>query len=456
MQHRVLVIENQHQAEFGSVSDVLGRTGAVDCRRLGWEQVDRQHLVGDDDDLIVAVGSRSEPRMPGVFEWLADHPISAPVIAVLPDLVDEALVRLVLQTADDFIFPPLREIEVRYRVERILGSPRSTLDTARTQLIREHGLTSLVGRDAAFRRSIENLPRYAMSDYSVLITGETGTGKELCARALHHLGKRRNLPFIAVDCGAIPEQLFENELFGHARGAFTDAHRDHRGLIAMAEGGTLLLDEIDALSLASQAKLLRFLQEKTYRQLGSDRFQRADVRVLAATNRDLHACVQRREFRSDLYFRLNILNIHLPALRQRPGDIQLLAQHFLQEHATSDPPAPTSFSMGSMRLLSSHQWPGNVRELCNVVQRAIVACDGDRVLPCHLDIIGDHNPSAEPGEGGFREARAAAVEAFERRYVEELLRKHNGNVTRAAREAHQDRRAFGRFVKKYRIDRHLL
>jgi DNA-binding NtrC family response regulator len=454
MQHCVFIIEGQLPTEFGSLSTMLERDGAFECRRLGWNEVGPEMPGIGGAQLIVLVAPTKDPRVTGVLEWLRSQRI--PVIAVLPERPDRDLLRLVLQIADDFLFPPLREDELRHRVARILDGPRNDLDTVRKRLISEHGLTTLVGREPAFLRSIENLPRFAATDYSVLISGETGTGKELCARAIHHLGKRRNFPFLAVDCGAIPEQLLENELFGHARGAFTDAHRDYRGLVSMAEGGTLFLDEIDALSLASQAKLLRFLQEHSYRQLGSDRFQRADVRVLAATNRDLESCVRTREFRSDLYFRLNILHVHLPSLRQRPGDIELLAYHFLQEHARTDPAAPAAFSAAALRQLMAHSWPGNVRELCNVVQRAIVACGGKQILPCHLDAPGRSGPPVESTGEGFRVARAAVVEAFERRYVEDLLRKHQGNVTQAAREAQQDRRAFGRFVKKYRINRHQL
>ena len=173
----------------------------------------------------------------------------------------------------------------------------------------------------------------------MLVTGETGTGKELFARAIHHLSARRHAPFVAVDCGAIPDQLFENELFGHVRGAFTDAHRDQRGQAPLADGGTLFLDEIDALSLPAQSKLLRFLQDHTFRPLGGDRNERANVRVIAASNRDLERLVEQKEFRADLFFRLNILRLHLPPLRERRDDIPLLAQRLLED-SRADAAAP--------------------------------------------------------------------------------------------------------------------
>jgi DNA-binding NtrC family response regulator len=251
----------------------------------------------------------------------------------------------------------------------------------------------------------------------------------------------------------------ENELFGHARGAFTGADRESKGLVALADGGTLFLDEIDALSLAAQAKLLRFLQERTFRPLGSDRLQHANVKVVAATNRDLAKSVRESRFRADLYFRLNILHVHLPPLRERQGDVVLLAQRMLEQaNAKWDGP-PKSFTRAALRALEAHDWPGNVRELGNVVQRAAVTSDGEWLSPSHLDLASaalsppGHEPPGGEVSGSFRAARAATLAAFERRYVEELLRKHGGNVTRAAREAEQDRRAFGRFIKKYGIDR---
>ncbi len=456
MRRQLLIIEGEARSDVGQVHAILERDAAFACQRLTWDEVIREELGGHNEQLIVAVAPPTTPQMADVFEWLRRNPIAVPTIAVLPVDADDAFVRLIAHTADDFIFCPMRDVELRHRVDRMLAEPRHDLEAVRRRLTDELGLTTLVGKDPTFLRAIEQLPRYARTEYSVLITGETGTGKELCARALHHLGSRRSYPFIAVDCGAVPEQLFENELFGHARGAFTDAHRDHRGLVSMAEGGTLLLDEIDALSLAAQAKLLRFLQEHSYRALGSDRFHHADVRVLASTNRDLECCVKEKQFRSDLYFRLNILRLHLPALRERPSDVELLACHILKEHASTNPTSPRCFSTAALRMLAQHEWPGNVRELCNVVQRALVACDGDKVLPAHIALLRESPPTELTPGGDFRAARAAAVAAFERRYVEELLRKHGGNVTHAAREARQDRRAFGRFVKKYQINRRAL
>jgi DNA-binding NtrC family response regulator len=286
----------------------------------------------------------------------------------------------------------------------------------------------------------------------VLITGETGTGKEQCARAIHHVSRRRDHPFLPVDCAALPDHLFENEIFGHSRGAFTDAHRDQKGLIGLAEGGTLFLDEIDSLSLPAQAKLLRFLQERTYRPLGGDRFLHADVNVVAATNGDLEQLVHRQAFRSDLFFRLNVLRLHLVPLRERRRDIPLLARHFLSVLCSESGSGTKTLAASTLERLSGMDWPGNVRELANVILRAFVFAKGAQILPAHIQAPATAESASRSPEC-FRAARVRAIESFEMEYVRETLRRHKGNITQAARQAGKDRRAFGRLVKRYHIDR---
>jgi DNA-binding NtrC family response regulator len=383
-----------------------------------------------------------------------ENPIRTPIFAILPADAPEQLLCMAAEAAADFAIWPARNSEILQRIARILGEQRGEVDVVRDLLCDEIGFKQLVGEDPAFLRMIGQIPLLARSNRPLLITGETGTGKELCARAVHHLSKRRNFPFIPVDCGAFPDHLFENEMFGHMRGAFTDAHREQRGLVAIAEGGTLFLDEIDSLSLSAQAKLLRFLQERTYRPLGSDKFAHADVNVLAATNRDLEGLVRHKQFRVDLFFRLNVLRLHTMPLRERPNDIPILARHFLDTLCAEEGIPRKSFAPTTLMALQRSEWPGNVRELYNVVQRAFVFARGSQVLPTH--IAPDETVTANEScteDGGFRVARARAIEEFERYYVIEILRAHNGNITQAARSAHQDRRAFGRLVKRHRIDR---
>ncbi len=319
------------------------------------------------------------------------------------------------------------------------------------RLLAKMGAGRLIGSSPAFISAIGELPLLASADVPVPITGETGTGKDLYARAIHSLSPRREGPFIAVDCGAVPPHLFENELFGHARGAFTDAHKDQRGLAAMADGGTLFLDEIDSLSLETQSKILRFLQERTYRPLGSDGFVNGDVRLVAATNCDIEQSVADGAFRSDLYFRINILRVDLPPLRQRPSDIPILSDHFLSTFAREG--GPKRLSPAALARLADHEWPGNVRELQTVIHRAILYSQGSLIQPGDLRLpelsLAD---SVDRANVSFSGARTRAIEIFERQYVKEMIEKHRGNVTHAARDAGKERRAFGRLVKKYDID----
>lgn len=421
------------------------------CELAKWDSLPFERLRQCQAQLLVVVAIPPAPAPIELFKWLSRHSIPSPTLAVLPSEVDDETLSVVSQTTDDFVLWPTHRGELRHRLQRMIGPQRKRdeLETARDHLTEILGMEQLVGEHPAFIRAIKMIPSIAKSDLPVLLTGATGTGKELCARAIHLLSKRRSFPFIPVDAGAIPDHLFENELFGHARGAFTDAHSAQKGLAAMAEGGTLFLDEVDTLSPAAQAKLLRFLQERTYKPLGSDRFVKAAVNVIAATNRDLESCVREKQFRSDLYFRLNALRLDLPPLVERQSDILVLARHFLRAQQS---PGMTckSLTPASVRKLQAYSWPGNVRELFNVIQRASLFAEGQYLLPEHLSV-----PIPDLTEGGtgsaFRNARALAIEAFERQYVERLLQEHNGSVTRAALAAGKDRRAFGRLKKKYGV-----
>jgi len=405
-------------------------------------------------DLIAPMVADDAPWLDDLLQKIRDKPIAVPVFPILSTETGAELLRLVSEVAADFAVWPTRACEVQQRLLRIVGRPQADVDLVSDRLTEELGLAMLVGKDPAFLDLIAKVRLVARSDSPVLITGETGTGKELSARAIHHLSRRRSNPFIAVDCGAFPEHLFENEMFGHTRGAFTDAHRDQRGLIAMAEGGTLFLDEVDSLAPSSQAKLLRFLQEHTYRPLGSDKFLHAEVNVLAASNRDLEQLVSEHRFRADLFFRLNVLRLHMIPLRDRKSDIPILAQHFLKLICAERSYAPRPITTAAIEALMRMEWRGNVRELYNVINRAVILALGRQIVPA------DVSPSAEGSADaaalnpeGFRQARAHAIEAFERNYVLDTLRKHHGNITQSARYAHQDRRAFGRLVKRYGIDR---
>lgn len=455
MPQRIFIIEQASLRTDAVLGPLLSPEGDFCYERANWDSFSPESLRDCTAQLVLAVAVPLAAEAVSFFRWLRGNLVVPPTLAILAPDTEEELLRAASEAVDDFVFWPIRKEELRYRLVRILRGAGHDVDSVRRRLTMEMGLSQLAGNDPAFVRTIEKIPLTAASDTPVLITGETGTGKELCARAIHHLSKRCNFPFIPVECAAVPDHLFENELFGHARGAFTDAHGDQKGLAAMAEGGSLFLDEIDALSPAAQVKLLRFLEERTYKPLGAERFARADVRMIAATNCDLVSCVREKQFRSDLYFRLNVLRLHLPPLRERRGDIGLLARHFVELLCRSTGVPRKSFSPAALRKLESYDWPGNVRELSNVVQRAVVFSASALILPCDIQLPVSAHPSEPPCEN-FRQARARTIERFERQYVVDLLHKHRGNITRAAAAVGKDRRAFGRLVKKYGIDRQAL
>lgn len=451
MQGHLLVIENPPSLVHDYLNQALAPELSSRCELAHWGSLPFEKLQQCQARLLVAVAIPPAPVPIRLFEWLREHPIPTPTLAVLSSEIDDGTLSVVSQAIDDFVLWPTHKVELRYRLEKMVGpeTKRDELQSAHDHLTEIFGMEQLVGEHPKFIRAIRTIPLIAKSDLPVLITGATGTGKELCARAIHLLSKRRSFPFIPVDAGAIPDHLFENELFGHARGAFTDAHAAQKGLAAMAEGGTLFLDEVDALSPTAQAKLLRFLQERTYKPLGSDHFIKAKVNIIAATNRDLETCVEEKQFRADLYFRLNALRLDLPRLIERGSDVLVLARHFLRIQ-NSPVSMRKALTPASARKLESHNWPGNVRELFNVIQRAILFAEGQYILPEHLSVPVP-KPLHEDTGVAFRSARTRAIEAFEREYVERLLQEHNGSVTKAALAAGKDRRAFGRLKKKYGV-----
>lgn len=286
-----------------------------------------------------------------------------------------------------------------------------------------------------------------------LIEGETGTGKEVAARAIHYGGPRRAGPFVPVNCGALPEGLIESELFGVEKGAFTDARQARRGLVAEAFGGTLFLDEVDTLSPKAQVTLLRFLQDQCFRPVGTARDQRSDARIIAAANQPLDDLVARREFRSDLMYRLKILHLVLPPLRQRGDDIELLARHFIVRLQIRYGGPLRELHREALEWMRRYEWPGNVRELENWVHRRFLMSAGtaitrDNALTPYPDSAVDNSPAQS-----FQHAKADAVQRFERDYLLRVLRETDGNVTRAAQVAGKERRAFGKLLKKHGIER---
>jgi two-component system response regulator GlrR len=342
---------------------------------------------------------------------------------------------------------PATADEIALRLRRVLGQAAAVPSVHERAL--DPRLRGFVGGSKAFVAQLARLPLLAACDAGVLILGETGTGKELCAQAIHYLSPRAAHPCVAVNCGAIPLDLVESELFGHLKGAFTNAHNARDGLVAEAEGGTLFLDDIDCLPLAAQAKLLRFLQEREYRPLGAARVRRADVRVIAASNHQLPAMAARGEFRQDLFYRLNVLNLELPPLRNRREDIAPLSLHFISRFARQFGRAVTGLTPAALRRLMTHDWPGNVRELEHVIERAVLLAPAAVLTERDVAVGG----TSEPADAeSFRAAKARVVQDFERSRIEQLLTAHAGNVTHAAAAARKNRRAFIALMQKYRIE----
>ncbi len=304
---------------------------------------------------------------------------------------------------------------------------------------------SIVTRSPLMLRLLEQARMVAQSDVSVLINGQSGTGKEIFAQAIHNASPRSNKPFVAINCGALPEQLLESELFGHARGAFTGAVSNREGLFQAAEGGTLFLDEIGDMPAPLQVKLLRVLQERKVRPLGSNRDIDIDVRIISATHRDLPKAMARGEFREDLYYRLNVVSLKIPALAERTEDIPLLANHLLRQSAQRHKPFVRAFSTDAMKRLMTASWPGNVRQLVNVIEQCVALTSSPVISDALVE-------QALEGENTALPTFAEARNQFELNYLRKLLQITKGNVTHAARMAGRNRTEFYKLLSRHELD----
>jgi DNA-binding NtrC family response regulator len=313
----------------------------------------------------------------------------------------------------------------------------------------EESFGHLLGSDTKMRQMFKLLQDVAATDATVLIEGETGTGKELIAEELHNHSLRRNGPFVVFDCGAVPHELIESALFGHVKGSFTGAITDRRGAFAEANGGTIFLDEIGEMALDLQPSLLRALDKRAVRKVGANAFEKVDVRVVAATNRDLRSEVAKKSFREDLYYRLAVIRVSVPPLRERGSDIPLLVNHFVQQFSSD---RSLQVTKDDMARVQRHSWPGNVRELRNTIERACLLSRGDT-----LNVDDALTEEASPALGirtdlPFKEAKGQLVEMFEREYIEDLMRRHKMNLSAAAREAQIDRKHLRELIRKYGLD----
>jgi DNA-binding NtrC family response regulator len=362
----------------------------------------------------------------------------------------ETAIRAVKLGAYDYITKPFEIEELLLVADKALGERGLKAKVARLQREVEstYGLGNIIAKSQSMRDVVSLVQRIAGSTASVLITGESGTGKELIARAIHYNSNRAAAPFVGVNLAAVPEGLIESELFGHKKGAFTDARADKPGLFVEADAGTIFLDEIGELALPLQAKLLRVLQEHEVRPLGATKNQRVDVRVVAATNKNLEAMLADGSFREDLYYRLNVIHLDLPPLRSRPEDVVPLAEHILRELGQKqNPPRRLRLSPEAQHVLLSYHWPGNVRELMNVLERCMALCQGELIAD---DDLPPHVRERRPADFlGAAVARRMSLAELEREFIERVLEDEGGNKTRAAQRLGLDRKTLYRKLDEY-------
>ena len=437
MSTRILVVENERAIQL-ALSGLLRHQGyEVEQAHSGEEAL--QKLGDGAYDLVVtdlALGAGAS-GMDVLRASKASRP-ETPVVMITAYGTQKIAVEAMKAGAEDYVPKPFDNDEMRLVVARALE--RTRLEREHRMLLdrvrREFGFEQLIGAGSAMRRVFEHIEKVAETDLTVLVRGESGTGKELVAQALHHRSTRARRPFVAVNCAAISRELVESELFGHEKGAFTGANARRVGRFEAAAGGTILLDEIGDMPSETQAKVLRVLETKSFERVGGGKTIAADVRVVAATHRDLEDDVARGRWRADLYYRLRVVEIVVPPLRERLEDLPALVDRFLTQLAARLGRPPMRVSAEAMAHLARHAWPGNVRELKNVIEQAAVLASGDAIATVDLRLGGAaREREATPGTAGsvsFAEAKRKIIDEFERTFLVDALKRHGGNVSKTA------------------------
>jgi two-component system response regulator HydG len=446
---RVLVVDDDHAMGKMMVDRLLRRGFEAVGRNAGEEAL--ALLLSEEFDVVV-----TDVRMPGMTGLdlctrIVSHRPDLPVVVITAFGSLETAIAAIRAGAHDFVHKPF---EIEELILRIEGAARhralhAELVRLRKTVADSEGWSELLGDSPPIWKLRELLAKVAASDASVLVSGETGTGKEVAARAVHAHSARREGPFVVLDCSALPATLLESELFGHVRGAFTDARAERKGLFVQAAGGTLFLDEVGELPLDLQPKLLRALQERSVRPLGSDSEVAADVRVIAATNRDLEAAVDEGRFRRDLFYRLEVLHVALPPLRSRGRDVLLLAQHFVKRFATRSDKCVVGFSAPVAERLLAYTWPGNVRELMNCIERSVALTSYEQLVVDDLPERVREFREEHVLVTGSDPEELVPLEEVERRYVLRVLDASGGNKTIAARVLGLDRKTLHRKLERW-------
>lgn len=447
MNQRILIVEDEAPMCDLLMSFFSDKGYKVDTAPNGEEAF--THL--DEQDYALVITDIKLPGMSGL-ELLArirlDWPEVAVIIMTAFSSISSAVEAMKLG-AEDYIGKPFQLDELAITVEKALErlSLRREVKELRAEVRDRYNFSNIVGRSKPMQQLFEVIRRIAARrDASALIVGSTGTGKELVARAIHYNSDRKDAPFMPINCSAIPETLLESELFGHQKGAFTGAHETRRGLIEEAQGGTVFLDEINTLSTNLQVKLLRVLQERVVRRVGGRENIPIDIRLVSASNQNLEDAVKRGEFRQDLFYRLNVVPVRLPDLKDRREDIALLVHHFLQKFAQQHGEAPRRFSNEAMRALMTHTWPGNVRELENAVEHALTMGSGEMLMPEDLPVSVTAPERDIVDEAALDNVTLAEVE---RRYILRILEKMDSHQIKTAQVLGIDRRTLYRRLRQY-------
>ena len=445
---RILVIDDEESIR-DSMSQFLHKEGyRITTTASGQEGL---KLFGAEAFQVVFVDLRL-PGMTGldVLSRIKEAGPETQVILITGYASIESAVEAMKRGAFDYVTKPFTPEEVRVITRKALESRRLLFENMalRRGLEAKTEFELVVGKSRAISQVLDVVRRVSPTESTILITGESGTGKELIAREIHCHSLRRNAPFVVVDCGALVETLFESELFGHVKGSFTGAHETKHGRFEVAEGGTIFFDEISNIGLNIQAKLLRTIQEREINRIGSSKAIKVDVRILAATNEDLADAIKKGKFREDLFYRLSVVPIHLPPLRERKDDIPLLVDHFLQKYNKRAKKNITGVSSRALKALKEYDWPGNIRELENTVERAVVLSQGDGI---ELEDLMYHGIGTGATAPGSFSGNSKTLEDMEKEYIKAVLQAQFGNKTRAAEILGIDRKTLWAKIKKYRI-----
>lgn len=450
---KILLIDDE--PEFLAASQKMLQRFKYECIATGDADLGLRMLADTDFDLVIS--DFLMPSMDGVQFLKAVHKLkpNLPVIIITAYGSIDRAVACMQAGAFDFIEKPFESDHFKIVIDKANSYTQllNERDHLLEQLESRYQFENIIGKSDAMLRIFDMVASVAESDANILITGESGTGKELIARSIHTRSKRKTNRFVPVNCGAFPDNLFESEIFGYEKGAFTGANQRKIGLLEYANSGSFFLDEICELPIGIQSKLLRVLQDRQLRRLGGHDLVQVDVRIISATNRNLQEFVAKGQLREDLYYRLNVINIHLPPLRDRQEDIRLLASHFLNQGLAKSDKKIEDFSADVLQIFDAYHWPGNVRELENVVERAIALTKSPYIgvsdLPMHLQRPVSDEPRFD--EMTLQQAKRQAMDKVEKDFLLYLLQKHAGNVTHLAEEAGMTRRNLYRVLEKYKI-----